>query len=537
MDERFYGLTFKSLRQLAYEYATLNNVEHPFDNNTKLAGKDWAYKFVKKYGLSLRTPNPTSLARIMGFNKTQVDIFFANLEKLYKQHTFPPGLVYNMDESGISTVPNKIPKVISTKGKKLIGKISSAERGQLVTIVCAMSASGSFVPPVIIFPRQRMKNELMDGSPPGSLGMCSDSGYINSSLFIDWLKHFQQHVRADKDHPVLLILDNHSSHRSLQAIEYCKENFIHLLTIPPHSSHRLQPLDRCYFKPLKVFYAEECDRWLTNNPGRQITHFQIAGLLGRAYERCSTMEKGVKSFEKCGIYPINRNVFTEVDFLPSSVTERHEIPQESVVQLNDSSDSDPEFSIPLSKVRKFITNQVTPEKHQGPKNSLGSKTTDNVSLDDLYPPSTSRDCTEIKLVSPQIILPLPRRSEDQQRKRKGQKSEILSSTPFKDSLVAEMNQKLKKSKHVKKKIDGILERSNYKTANEEKDKKQRNTENHKKKGKKKTAEIVACPACEEEYIDPPAEDWIECGRCSVWWHEQCTAYENKGPFICDICVN
>lgn len=611
MDDRFYGLSLKSLRMIAYEYAILNNIRHPFDEQKKLAGKDWAYKFVQKYGLSLRTPNPTSLARMMGFNKTQIDIFFGNLSKLYKEHIFPPGSVYNMDESGISTVPNKIPKIVSTKGKKLVGKISSAERGETVTLVCAMSAAGNFVAPAFIFPRKRMKNELMDGSPPESIGLCSDSGYINSTLFIEWLKHFQSKVRADKDHPVLLILDNHSSHRSLEAVLYCRENSIHLLTIPPHSSHRLQPLDRSYFKPLKTLYADECDRWLTTNPGRQITHFQIAKILGRAYERCSTMDKGVKAFETCGIYPMNRNVFSDEDFLPSSVTERINIedqePFENHEVNHSESDSDPEFSVPLSTLRKKAKMvHLTPEKQSEnisldqlyppstspgapvktvhsnkenksvkipfasaenisldqlypPSTSRGAPvkavhstkenkslkipfaSSENISLDQLYPPSTSRGTSvkivhstpekqtvrnpiafSAKMVTPIEILPLPRRSEDQKRRKQGQKSEILSSTPFKEKLETVCEEKQKKEELRKKKA---VKRNITKDEQQKSDKKEI----------KKYSDEVACPGCSEKYSNPPIEDWIQCEKCSKWWHEECTAYERNGKFICDCC--
>ena len=44
--------------------------------------------------------------------------------------------------------------------------------------------------------------------------------------------------------PILLIMDNHETHMSLAAVDLAKANEIVLLTIPPHTSHRLQPLDR-----------------------------------------------------------------------------------------------------------------------------------------------------------------------------------------------------------------------------------------------------------------------------------------------------
>lgn len=136
-------------------------------------------------------------------------------------------------------------------------------------------------------------------------------------LLINGKKQFQQQFQADKDHSELLTQDNHLFHRSLQPIEYCKDTFIlYSLAIPHHSRHRLQPLNRCYFNPLKVFYADECNVWLTNNPGRQIGQFQTPGITGHVNGRCFTMEKEIKLFETCGIYPINENIFTKDGFLP-----------------------------------------------------------------------------------------------------------------------------------------------------------------------------------------------------------------------------
>ena len=45
-----------------------------------------------------------------------------------------------------------------------------------------------------------------------------------------------------------------------------------------------------------------------------------------------------------------------------------------------------------------------------------------------------------------------------------------------------------------------------------------------------------CALCGEKYVDPPAEDWIQCNSCNSWWHEECTSYE-EGIFICYMCTN
>ncbi|KAI4826427.1 hypothetical protein KUCAC02_029875, partial [Chaenocephalus aceratus] len=71
---------------------------------------------------------------------------------------------------------------------------------------------------MFIFPRVRFKDSLLNGSPAGSIGHCTKSGWMNEDAFLIFLKHFIRHTNCSTDHPVLLILDNHESHISLKDI-------------------------------------------------------------------------------------------------------------------------------------------------------------------------------------------------------------------------------------------------------------------------------------------------------------------------------
>ncbi|PRD28561.1 UNVERIFIED_CONTAM: hypothetical protein NCL1_31983 [Trichonephila clavipes] len=44
--------------------------------------------------------------------------------------------------------------------------------------------------------------------------------------------------------------------------------------------------------------------------------------------------------------------------------------------------------------------------------------------------------------------------------------------------------------------------------------------------------VIRCPACEEEYCDPPTKEWIKCCKFQEWCHEECSNNEN-GIFNCD----
>ncbi|XP_072392404.1 uncharacterized protein [Diabrotica undecimpunctata] len=201
-----------------------------------------------------------------------------------------------MDESGFSTVPNRPPKVLSTKGKRYVNKISSAERGTNVTVVCTVSASGQNISHAFIYPSKRMKTELLDGAPSLSIGMVSDNSFINQNLFVKYTTHFRDRAKPTKEQPVLLIMDNHTSHCSIAANYFFRQYNIIVLTLSPHSSYRMQPLDKCFLGPLKKFYSDECEKWLTNHPGRVITVYQIASIFAPAFFKAATIMNAIEGF-------------------------------------------------------------------------------------------------------------------------------------------------------------------------------------------------------------------------------------------------
>jgi len=84
---------------------------------------------------------------------------------------------------------------------------------------------------------------------PGAIGVPSPSGWIETNLFVRYLQHFVDHMKPSESNPVLVILHGHQSHKSNEAIQFARDNHLHLLTIPPHTSHKLQPLDLTFFGP------------------------------------------------------------------------------------------------------------------------------------------------------------------------------------------------------------------------------------------------------------------------------------------------
>ena len=119
------------------------------------------------------------------------------------------------------------------------------------------------------------------------------------------LQHFLKHMNCSKENSAVLLMDNHISHLSIEAIDIAKENGLILLTFPPHCSHRLQPLDIGVYGPFKRYYASFCDSWLTSNPAQPLTIYDVAELSGLAFAKAFSIENISSSFKSSGIHPFN----------------------------------------------------------------------------------------------------------------------------------------------------------------------------------------------------------------------------------------
>lgn len=159
--------------------------------------------------------------------------------------------VYNLAETSTTTV-QRPPKVLGPKGKN-ISKVTNGERGVLVTTCCIVSASGHALPPAMVFPRKKFQTHMLHGAPSGTLGLAASSGWMNAEIFVGVVKHFIQHTSASKDNPALLIMDNHESHLSLEALNLAKASGVTVLTLHPHTTARLQPLDVGLNGPFKTY--------------------------------------------------------------------------------------------------------------------------------------------------------------------------------------------------------------------------------------------------------------------------------------------
>jgi hypothetical protein len=161
-----------------------------------------------------------------------------------------------------------------------------------------------------------MELELINCTPPGPIHACHPSGWIQSDIFTGWFRHFICHIKPTAEDPVILVLDGHLSHsHNLEVINLGQENRVSIISLPPHSTHKVQPLDLAFMGPLKWYCAQEIKCWLHAHPGWVVTIYQVGELFGCAYMRAATAENAASGFRKAGPYPCNSNIFRPHEFL------------------------------------------------------------------------------------------------------------------------------------------------------------------------------------------------------------------------------
>lgn len=545
LSKRFYGLTPQALRKAVYRYAKKNKIKHPFNNEKQEAGKDWLYGFLKRNPeISVRVPEATSLNRITAFNQPEMELFFKNLIYLLEKHKIPPNRIFNVDESGFTTV-QRPGKILAPKGQKQVGAATSWERGKNITVCCCMSAVGQYVPPLFVFPRIRMASSLERGGPPGSIYSCSKSGWMVEELFLYWLKHFVQHTKPTLTDVVLLILDNHVSHISLDIHDFCRQNGVLMLSLPPHTSHRTQPLDLTFFGPLKLQYHKECDLYMKTNNYVKLAPIDVAPLFSKAYLKVATPEKAVNGFAAAGIWPVNPDKFADQYATPIEMLHTDQGTSEKAFE---------EIIEPIpstSGIAKQTPQEINQEAIETDASEKGEEE-DHISFHECSLPQPQ--------ICPKVDTSLEKKGKGKGKGRK-QHSEILTSTPIKEALEIkrtlktiktekakekmkkkEINVKKKKTFKVGKK-NGVRKPShkrkilNSSTSEDENEslmlvESDDNDEAYYAEGETNVMEEI-CLICGEFGKD--GELWYRCIVCGQWVHALCSDKDMPEGYICGFC--
>jgi hypothetical protein len=271
-------------------------------------------------------------------NCKRYHLYFDLLTKKVKEFDVLPKNTYNMDEKGFMIgVIGKTKRVFdkALHKERRYKQASHDGNREWVTVIGAICADGSHLPPAVIYPAASEKvqaNWVHDINPDTHdlRFSVSPSGWTNDDLGVAWLQQVFDPVTSKKARRKyrLLILDGHGSHVTKAFIDYCDLHQILVLVYPPHATHTLQPLDVSCFKPLSQSYSNEL-----------IYHnHNTKGLFWPAWVNTFTESLILRAFEVTGIYPLHPDVildrFKKVTPPPPATPPQQSEPQPAVTSPN-----------------------------------------------------------------------------------------------------------------------------------------------------------------------------------------------------------
>ncbi|KAF0711074.1 hypothetical protein AaE_012276 [Aphanomyces astaci] len=194
------------------------------------------------------------MAQVISHARNYVDLaaverLFETMSETIAKNGLTADRIFNMDETAFAS-RKKGSTVIALKGSQNVWAKTVTPNFHLSIVAC-VSASGSILPPLFLFPGETVERILSaECSVEGATISTSPKGFMNEDIFKAWITHFSSCLTVQR--PVLLIFDGIASHYSTEIVKLCTSLEIILLCLPSNATHLFQPLDVAVYGPYKT---------------------------------------------------------------------------------------------------------------------------------------------------------------------------------------------------------------------------------------------------------------------------------------------
>ncbi|CAB3250496.1 unnamed protein product [Arctia plantaginis] len=285
-------------------------------------------------------------------NREQIDEFFCNIKE--EIEGVAPNNIYNMDETGFHDDPGQ-KKLLFHRDCRNPEIVKNSSKSCYTVIFCG-NANGDMMPPFFVFKGKKLWSDWLFQAPSGSRMSVSQSGWIDQSIFEDWLEnHFLPYVDKD-DGKKILLCDNLSAHISPKALRLCEAHNVAFICLIPNSTHLLQPLDVGYFSPLKTAWRKVLDSYRNTSRGKKVLALPkslFAQLIKITLEniKVTSAENMKAGFRSCGLYPFSpQTVLSKLPTYTSQTEVRESVAESFVNFIEEVRQSDLNV---VGKARKF----------------------------------------------------------------------------------------------------------------------------------------------------------------------------------------
>jgi len=133
--------------------------------------------------------------------------------------------------------------------------------------------------PFILYKGCHLYLRWTNGGPAGAVYGVSDSGWMEGSNFHKWFEKMYVPAIASllSTGPVVLFVDGHHSHLTLQLIQCAKSKGVHLFCLPLHVTHIIQPLDVGVYGPVKQMWKMILKEHKLETLGETVTKEEFPG--------------------------------------------------------------------------------------------------------------------------------------------------------------------------------------------------------------------------------------------------------------------
>jgi hypothetical protein len=331
MQRRGFPPFLINVREMAYALR-----KRRLGKSAKPIGRCWVTRWLTSHkDVKTSLSRSRDYQRFKNENRHQIQPWFQQVKDVIDKYHIHVDDIYNFDETGFAmglictSSSSKVAVLADTVGRATV--IQPGNR-MWSTVIETINATGWALPPFVILQgKSQMKQWYKDLQTKKWKITVSPNGWTNDKIGVQFINHFH---RWTKDRITgtyrLLLLDGHGSHATPDFEQFCRQNGIITLCLPPHTSHILQPLDVACFGPVKRAYSNHVQD-LARKSIFHVDKKDFLGMYDKARESIHSGANIISGFRATGLVPFNPDhVLSQLAALtPSPPPSSHGLPHHS----------------------------------------------------------------------------------------------------------------------------------------------------------------------------------------------------------------